>query len=62
MDYISTHYKGPRVVLSAAGGVNHDELTSLADKHFGKLGTDYTGEVPELPPCRFTGSEVCRIS
>merc|ERR1711990_985542 len=33
--FIKTHYKGPRMVLAGAGGVNHDELCKLADQHFG---------------------------
>jgi mitochondrial-processing peptidase subunit beta len=24
--YINSHYKGPRIVLAGAGGVNHDQL------------------------------------
>lgn len=58
-DYINTHYKAPRMVLAAAGGVNHDELVKLAEKNFGSLKSDEaSGGVPELKPCRFTGSEV----
>ncbi|OWK18214.1 hypothetical protein Celaphus_00009320, partial [Cervus elaphus hippelaphus] len=34
VDYITTHYKGPRIVLAAAGGVSHDELLELAKFHF----------------------------
>jgi processing peptidase subunit beta len=56
LEYISTHYKGPRMVLAAAGGICHAELTELADKYFGRLSGSHEGEVP--PPCRFTGSEV----
>merc|ERR1719474_952403 len=44
VEYISSHYKGPRIVLAAAGGVNHGELVGLAEKHFGNLGTDYENE------------------
>ncbi|XP_032825634.1 mitochondrial-processing peptidase subunit beta-like [Petromyzon marinus] len=59
VDYISTHYKGPRMVLSAAGGIRHDELVQLAQKHLGNLPFQYEGdEVPVLPICRFTGSEI----
>ncbi|XP_071510409.1 mitochondrial-processing peptidase subunit beta-like [Diadema setosum] len=57
-DYISTHYKGPRIVLAGAGGVNHDELVKLAEKHFGNLGTEYENEIPALTPCRYTGSGI----
>uniref|UniRef100_A0A2K6UW79 Mitochondrial-processing peptidase subunit beta n=1 Tax=Saimiri boliviensis boliviensis TaxID=39432 RepID=A0A2K6UW79_SAIBB len=46
VDYITTHYKGPRIVLAAAGGVSHDELLDLAKLHFGdSLCTD-KGEIP----------------
>merc|ERR1712214_180207 len=37
VQYIQTHYKGPRMVLAGAGGVNHDDLCQLATKHFGKI-------------------------
>ena len=40
--YINTHYKGPRMVLAGAGGVNHGDLCSLAEKHFGKIGNGHT--------------------
>ncbi|XP_056266798.1 mitochondrial-processing peptidase subunit beta isoform X6 [Pseudoliparis swirei] len=56
VEYITTHYKGPRMVLAAAGGVSHDELIHLARYHFGKLPG--RGEAPALPPCHFTGSEI----
>ncbi|XP_077982614.1 mitochondrial-processing peptidase subunit beta-like [Glandiceps talaboti] len=58
VDYISTHYKGPRIVLAASGGINHDELVKLASQNLGYLGTEYENEIPVLPPCRFTGSEI----
>lgn len=56
--YIDTHYKSSRIVLAAAGGVNHNDLVSLAEKNLGKLDNTFDGEVPVLPICRFTGSEV----
>uniref|UniRef100_A0A8C6TW65 Mitochondrial-processing peptidase subunit beta n=1 Tax=Neogobius melanostomus TaxID=47308 RepID=A0A8C6TW65_9GOBI len=58
VEYITTHYKGPRIVLAAAGGVSHGELIELARHHFGKLPGHYEGEAPALPLCHFTGSEV----
>lgn len=57
-EYIGDHYKGPRIVLAAAGGVNHTQLVELADKHFGNLSATYEGAIPNLPHCRFTGSEI----
>ncbi|KAM8929022.1 mitochondrial-processing peptidase subunit beta [Lycaon pictus] len=58
VDYITTHYKGPRIVLAAAGGVSHDELLELAKFHFGDSLSTHKGEIPALPPCKFTGSEI----
>jgi len=57
-DYINTHYKPSRMVLAAAGGVNHDELVKLAEQHFGSLKSDSNTVVQGLQPCRFTGSEI----
>jgi len=59
VDYISTHYQGPRIVLAGAGGVNHDELVKFAEQHFGKLSSGGVNEhIVSLSPCRYTGSEV----
>lgn len=59
-EYIETHYKGPRMVVAAAGGVPHEELVNLTKQHFGKIKVTYDKtEIPSLPaPCRFTGSEI----
>merc|ERR550517_2461023 len=56
--YIKTHYKGPRMVLAGAGGVDHGKLCELADKNFGKIGVDVPHEAPIDGPCRYTGSDV----
>merc|ERR1712142_702106 len=56
--YIDTHYKGPRMVLAGAGGVNHEDLCDLATKHFGKITDKYTAEVPIDMHCRYTGSDI----
>ncbi len=37
MDYIKTHYTGPRVVISGAGAVDHSQLVGLATNLFGGL-------------------------
>uniref|UniRef100_A0A6Q2YLX4 Mitochondrial-processing peptidase subunit beta n=1 Tax=Esox lucius TaxID=8010 RepID=A0A6Q2YLX4_ESOLU len=58
VEYITTHYKGPRIVLAAAGGVSHSELIDLAKYHFGNLPAKYKGEAPSFPLCNFTGSEI----
>ncbi|KAJ9587733.1 hypothetical protein L9F63_018841 [Diploptera punctata] len=57
-EYINSHYKTPRIVLSAAGGVKHSELCKIADDYFGSMKTTYDSEIPILSPCRFTGSEI----
>lgn len=55
-NYITTNYKGDRMVLVGAGNVDHDDLVRLAVEHFGHvppsdkplpLGTPRTG-VPEF--------------
>lgn len=53
--YIRTHYKGPRMVMAGAGGVNHGELCKLTEKHFGSIGMTYDAEVPLELTCRYTG-------
>lgn len=58
MDYVKTHYKSPRIVLAAAGGVNHNELVKLAEKHLSGLKSTYEGEIPILEHCRFTGQSL----
>lgn len=57
-NYVSTHYKANRIVLAAAGGVDHQQLVDLAQKQLGKLDNTFDGKAPALSPCRFTGSEV----
>ncbi|KAK3610572.1 hypothetical protein CHS0354_009012 [Potamilus streckersoni] len=58
VNFISEHYKGPRMVLAGAGGVKHDELVKLAEQYFGKSETGHVGVIPILYPCRYTGSEI----
>lgn len=57
-NYLDNHYKSSRVVVAGAGGVNHEQLVQLVETHLSKLNNEYTGEVPKLTPCRFTGSEI----
>merc|ERR1719327_2366416 len=46
------------MVLAGAGGVNHAELCSMAEKYFAKIGTDCPAEIPIDQHCRYTGSDV----
>lgn len=60
LDYISTHYTANRMVLAAAGAVDHDELVKLAEAKFGAVptGTTSTSDLVKQAPAFFTGSEV----
>ncbi|KAI9025530.1 Metalloenzyme, LuxS/M16 peptidase-like protein [Hyaloraphidium curvatum] len=55
-DYINTNYTADRMVLVGAGGVQHDALVALAEKHFGGLKS--SGGKKPFPKATFTGSEV----
>ncbi|XP_022659024.1 mitochondrial-processing peptidase subunit beta-like [Varroa jacobsoni] len=57
-DYIDTHYKGSRIVLAGAGGVDHDELVKIAEQTFGKVSNSMDSQCPTLAPCRYTGSDI----
>lgn len=55
--YIQQHYTANRMVLAAAGGIEHEQLVQLAEKSFAHLprgsSVNWTPE-----PARYTGSEV----
>jgi predicted Zn-dependent peptidase len=36
-DFVSENYSPDRLILAAAGGVNHEQIVSLAKEHFGNL-------------------------
>jgi len=59
-DYITKHYTGPRMVVAAAGAVNHDDLVKEVENSFQNLSTDpiSAAELVEQHPAIFTGSEV----
>lgn len=54
MEYITNYYTPGRIVLAGAGGINHDELVQLADKHFGNVKPKFDIKAPPST-CRFTG-------
>jgi len=60
VDYIATHYSAPRIVLSAAGAVDHEQMVGLAEKHFSGLptGSVTVDELLNKDPAKFTGSMV----
>ncbi|CAI5939935.1 unnamed protein product [Closterium sp. NIES-64] len=55
--YIATHYTGPRMVVSAAGVVDHDALVKMVEKTFASLPAASTTTVADLiakEPSKFT--------
>eukprot|EP00759_Apiculatamorpha_spiralis_P034918 PhF_6_TR36006/c0_g1_i1/m.52172/K17732/PMPCB, MAS1; mitochondrial-processing peptidase subunit beta len=54
LDFVSTHYTGPRMVLVGAGAVQHAELERLAQQHFGDLPP--TNSKPKMPAV-YTGGQ-----
>ena len=43
-DYMVEHYTAPRMVVSAAGNLDHDALAALVEKSFGQLAGGGAGE------------------
>lgn len=59
VDYIAKNYTADRMVLVGTGGIEHDELVKLAEKHFASLPASSNAlfsPYVEKPP--FTGSEI----
>jgi len=54
-DYMNSHFSTPRIVLAAAGGVDHDTLVQLGEENFTQLPTSGEGKIY---PCRYTGSSL----
>ncbi len=52
--YLDTHYKGPSMVLSAAGSLSHDALVKLAESHFANVPAE-TG--PKAVAAQYRGGE-----
>uniref|UniRef100_A0A915E6N7 Mitochondrial processing peptidase beta subunit n=1 Tax=Ditylenchus dipsaci TaxID=166011 RepID=A0A915E6N7_9BILA len=55
LDYIRTFYKGQRMVLCGAGGVEHEQLVDFAEKYFGKIERG-SAEVLKYEPGVFRNS------
>jgi processing peptidase subunit beta len=57
VSYVKQYYKGPRMLLAAAGGVNHQHLVGLAEKYFGQIehGAD---DILDYEPGKFSASYV----
>ena len=60
-DYIATHYTAPRMVVCAAGAVDHESFVKLVSDKFSSLPTKPSHTAYELAtsdPAIFTGSDV----
>lgn len=60
VNYIKTNYTADRMVLVGAGGVPHEHLVELAEKHFSRLPMTNSANVAAInkPKPEFIGSEV----
>lgn len=59
LNYIKTHYTGPRIVVAGAGAVDHSQLVGLTEKTFGTLPQNPpNGLVAKVEPTHFVGSEL----
>ncbi len=54
IDYMRGNYSAPRLVVSAAGNVNHDALTEMVGRAFDDLPI---GDAPPVHPARYLGGE-----
>ncbi|KAJ0971362.1 hypothetical protein J5N97_019321 [Dioscorea zingiberensis] len=59
-NYIQTHYTGPRMVVSAAGAVKHEEIVDMVGSLFTNFSRNPTtaAQLAQENPAVFTGSEV----
>lgn len=61
-EYVATHYKPHRMVLAAAGDIDHDTLVSLAEKHFGGMPAaseaETCADLVAKAPAYLVGSDV----
>ena len=53
--YLARHYRGPQMVLAAAGALDHDRVVALADERFASLGRD-PGPTPA--PALYKGGDL----
>jgi len=56
--YIDTHYTGNRMVVAAAGGVNHENICQLTEKAFTQIKPKSSVDFESLGTFPFTGSMV----
>jgi predicted Zn-dependent peptidase len=58
VDYMGSHYTAPRMILGAAGRLDHDKLVDMVERTFTGLGAD-AGDVADPPyaPISYTGGD-----
>lgn len=56
-DYVREHYTGGRIVISAAGQIDHDQLVATAEKLFASVPPTGPRGVP-TPHAEFIGSDI----
>jgi processing peptidase subunit beta len=56
VQYIQNNYHAPRMTLVAAGGIRHEEIVGLAEKHFSALPA--TTAYHPREPTPYTGSQI----
>jgi len=56
-DYVNKNYTGSRMVVAASGAVDHEELVTLASKHFGAVPAQPKTGTVFRQPALFTGSD-----
>jgi len=60
-NYVDTHYTAPRMVVAAAGALDHSEVVTLAEKHWsGRPRTSKTDFPVDFDPAVFTPTELRR--
>lgn len=52
--YLGEHYRGPSMIISAAGAIDHDKLFAIAEDRFGDLGPENT---PTPAVAKYRGGE-----
>ncbi|GAB4288258.1 MAG: pitrilysin family protein [Roseovarius sp.] len=52
--FVARHYRPQRMILAAAGAVDHEALVRDAERFFGDMAP---GDAPPPPPARFLGGE-----
>jgi processing peptidase subunit beta len=57
VDYVSTFYVGPRMVIAGAGAIDHQQLVDLTGQYFGRVPATGIREI-KLEPAAFTGSDL----